>query len=61
MRSSDDVPVANDEPDTDLSRPRDRWRPWQAWLSLPWRVWLSLLAKPARRIALLFILALVIE
>ena len=73
MWSSDDVPVANDEPavssepaandepDTAPSRPRDRWRPWQAWLSLPWRVWLSLLAKPARRIALLFILALVIE
>jgi uncharacterized protein (TIRG00374 family) len=61
MRSSDDVPMANDEPDTELSRPRDRWRPWQAWLSLPWRVWLSLLAKPARRIVLLFILALVVE
>ena len=35
------------------SRPPGRWR--------LWRPWLSLMAKPARRVALLFILALVIE
>ena len=61
MRSSDDVPVANDEPDPGPSRPGIPWRPWQAWMSLSWRGWLSLLAKPARRIVLLFILLLVVE
>jgi len=53
MRSSEDVPVASGEPEAGHSRSRDRWR--------LWRPWLSLLAKPARRVALLFILALVIE
>jgi hypothetical protein len=53
MRSSDDGPVVNGEPDTGHSRARDRWR--------LWRPWLALLAKPARRVALLFILLLVIE
>jgi uncharacterized protein (TIRG00374 family) len=45
--------VASGEPDGGHSRSRERWR--------LWRPWLSLLAKPARRVALLFILALVIE
>jgi uncharacterized protein (TIRG00374 family) len=53
MRSSEDAQVASGEPDGGHSRSRDRWR--------LWRPWLSLLAKPARRIALLFILAAVIE
>ena len=53
MRSSDDGPVINGEPDTRHSRPRDRWR--------LWRPWLSMLAKPARRLVLIFILLLVIE
>ena len=53
MRSSEDTQVASGEPDGGHSRSRERWR--------LWRPWLSLLAKPARRVALLFILALVIE
>ncbi len=53
MRSSDDTQVASGEPGGGHSRSRDRWR--------LLRPWLSLLAKPARRVALLFILALVIE
>ena len=56
MRSSDDVPWAGDEadtPDGDQGRPAGRWR--------LMRPWLSLLAKPARRLALVFILLLVIE
>jgi uncharacterized protein (TIRG00374 family) len=53
MRSSDDGPVINGEPDTGHIRARDRWR--------LWRPWLSLMAKPARRVVLIFILLLVIE
>ena len=53
MRSSEDAQVASGEPDGGHRRSRERWR--------LWRPWLSLLAKPARRVALLFILALVIE
>src|ERR1700729_1796301 len=53
MRSSNDGPVVNGEPVTGHTRPRERWR--------LWRPWLSMLAKPARRIVLIFILALVIE
>src|ERR1700744_2215060 len=53
MRSSNDGPVVNGEPVTGHTRPRERWRLWRA------RV--SLLAKPARRIVLIFVLALVIE
>jgi uncharacterized protein (TIRG00374 family) len=52
----DDGPVASDEPGAptaDQGRSPGRWR--------LWRPWLSLLAKPARRLALLLILALVIE
>src|ERR1700728_2703408 len=49
-------PVASDEagvPGPDQSRPPSRWR--------LWRPWLSPLGQPARRVVLLFILALVIE
>ncbi len=53
MRTSDDAPVANGEPETGRSRSRYRWR--------LWGIWLSLFAKPARRLALLFILVLVVE
>jgi uncharacterized protein (TIRG00374 family) len=53
MRSKDDAPVASGEPDAGHSRSRGRWR--------VWRPWLSLLAKPARRGAIIFILLLVIE
>jgi uncharacterized protein (TIRG00374 family) len=68
MRSSDDAPVASDEPaapdtvtdidtgpETGTGRGRSpgRWR--------LWRPWLSLLAKPARRVALILILVLVVE
>jgi hypothetical protein len=53
MRSSDDVPVKDGKPGTDQSRSPGRWR--------LWRPWLSLLAKPARRGAIIFILLLVIE
>ena len=52
----DDAPVAGDEPGaagTAQSRPPGRWRLWWPWLSL--------LAKPARRIVLIFALVLVIE
>src|SRR6201997_5399301 len=52
MRQREDVLVADGEP-SGPDRARDRW--WQ------WRMWLKLLAKPARRGALIFILALVIE
>jgi hypothetical protein len=49
--------VEHDEPDAGHghsdSRSRERWR--------LWRGWLSLFAKPARRVALLLIMALVIE
>jgi uncharacterized protein (TIRG00374 family) len=57
MRSRDDAPVANGEPGTGPQtrhgRARDRWR--------LWRGWLALFAKPARRVALLFIMVLVVE
>jgi uncharacterized protein (TIRG00374 family) len=56
MRSSDEVPAAGDEPgapDAGHDQPPGRWR--------RWRPRLSVLAKPARRLALLFILALVVE
>jgi uncharacterized protein (TIRG00374 family) len=53
MRTSDDAPAANGEPGTGRSRSRGRWR--------LLGIWLSLFAKPARRLALLFILILVIE
>src|ERR1700761_1966361 len=52
MRPREDVLVANGDP-SGPDRARDRW--WQ------WRMWLSLLAKPARRGALILILLLVIE
>src|SRR5580700_11159433 len=48
--------VAGDEaggPGAGQSQAPSRWR--------LWRPWLSLLAKPARRVVLLFVLALVIE
>jgi uncharacterized protein (TIRG00374 family) len=51
-----DVPVTSGEPGAPTAgqgRSPGRWR--------LWRPWLSLLAKPARRLALLLILALVIE
>jgi uncharacterized protein (TIRG00374 family) len=54
--ASDDAPVASDEPGApgaEQARAPGRWR--------LWRPWLSLLAKPARRIVLIFILVLVIE
>jgi hypothetical protein len=69
MRSSDDAPVASDDAPVATDVPagggeagapgaghvsaRDRWR--------LWRPWLSLLARPARRLLLIFILLLVIE
>jgi uncharacterized protein (TIRG00374 family) len=53
MRSSEDAPVADEESGAGQSRSRARWRVWRAWLSL--------LAKPARRGVLIFILLLVIE
>jgi hypothetical protein len=53
MRSSDDAPAASGQPETGHGRPRDRWR--------LVGIWLSLFAKPARRLALVFILLLVIE
>jgi len=49
-------PAAGDEaggPGAGQSQSPSRWR--------LWRPWLSLLAKPARRVVLLFVLALVIE
>src|ERR1700759_1839646 len=52
----DDGPVASDGPGAPTAgqgRSPGRWR--------LWRPWLSLLAKPARRLVLLFILALVVE
>src|SRR6201996_4766548 len=52
MRPREDVLVADGEP-SGPDRARDRW--WQ------WRMWLKLLAKPARRGALIFILLLVVE
>ena len=49
--------MANGEPDAEPNprhgRSRERWR--------LWRGWLSLFAKPARRVALLFIVVLVVE
>src|ERR1700691_4760333 len=53
-------PAINDEPDTDPSAPRGRWkRSWQRWQTqLPW---LRLLVKPVRRVVLLFIVLLVVE
>jgi uncharacterized protein (TIRG00374 family) len=53
-------PAVNDEPDTKPSEPPGRWkRSWQRWRTkLPW---LPLLVKPARRVALLFIVLLVVE
>ena len=53
MRSSEDAPVADEESGTGQSRSGGRWP--------MWRSWLSLLAKPARRGVLIFILLLVIE
>jgi uncharacterized protein (TIRG00374 family) len=53
MESSDDVPVADSESGAGRSRSPRRWQ--------SWRGWLSLLAKPARRGVLIFILLLVIE
>jgi uncharacterized protein (TIRG00374 family) len=68
MRSSDDAPVAGEPPvaggppvagdeagvpGAGQSPSPGRWR--------LWRPWLSMLAKPARRVVLFFILALVIE
>jgi uncharacterized protein (TIRG00374 family) len=50
MRSSEDAPAPGAEQGAGENRSPGRWRPW-----------LSLLAKPARRVALLFILALVVE
>src|SRR6201996_381875 len=52
MRPGEDVLVADGEP-SGPDRAPDRW--WQ------WRMWLKLLAKPARRGALVLILLLVIE
>jgi uncharacterized protein (TIRG00374 family) len=52
MRPGEDVLVADGEP-SGPDRAPDRW--WQ------WRMWLKLLAKPARRGALILILLLVIE
>jgi uncharacterized protein (TIRG00374 family) len=54
--AGDAPPVASGEagvPGPDQSRSPSRWR--------LWRPWLSLMAKPARRVVLLFIVALVIE
>jgi uncharacterized protein (TIRG00374 family) len=71
MRPSDDAPVADGERTADAgppaeggptadartsARPGGAVRRWRIW-----RPWLSLLAKPARRIALILILVLVIE
>ena len=53
MRSSDDAPAASGQPETGHGRPRYRWRLAGSWLSL--------FAKPARRLALVFIVLLVIE
>jgi hypothetical protein len=53
MRSSEDAPAPSAEQEAGENRSPGRWR--------LWRPWLSLLAKPARRLVLLFILALVIE
>jgi uncharacterized protein (TIRG00374 family) len=53
MRSSDDGPVVNGEPATRHNHSRERWR--------LWRPWMSMLAKPARRLVLIFIVLLVIE
>ena len=53
MRSSEDAPVADEESGAGQGRSGGRWR--------LWRGWLSLLAKPARRGVLIFILLLVIE
>jgi uncharacterized protein (TIRG00374 family) len=54
------VEAVNNEPETGPSEPQGRWkRGWQRWRTrLPW---LPLLIKPARRVALLFIVVLVIE
>jgi uncharacterized protein (TIRG00374 family) len=53
MRPSEDTPVVSDEPDTGQGHGQGRWQ--------LWRGWLAPLAKPARRVVLLFILALVVE
>jgi len=51
--TAQDTPAADGEPGAGQRRSRGGWR--------SWRPWLSLLAKPARRGALIFILLLVIE
>jgi hypothetical protein len=53
MRSSEDAPAPSAEQAAGENRSPGRWR--------LWRPWLSLLAKPARRLVLIFILVLVIE
>ena len=53
MRSSKEVPEASGEPGPGPREPAGRWR--------SWRSWLPRLVKPARRGALLIILALVVE
>jgi uncharacterized protein (TIRG00374 family) len=53
MRSSKDAPAPGAEQGAGENRSPGRWR--------LWRPWLSLLAKPARRLVLIFILVLVIE
>src|ERR1700728_246022 len=59
MGSSDDVSGADGESGTGPEREPGRERSYVRWRS--WLGWLSLLAKPARRVVLLFILLLVIE
>ena len=53
MRSSEDAPAPGAEQGAGENRSPGRWR--------LWRPWLSLMAKPARRLVLIFILVLVIE
>src|SRR6516165_3885331 len=53
MGSNGNVPVSGGGPDAGQSRSRARLRQWRAWLPF--------LAKPARRVVLLFVLLLVIE
>src|SRR6185312_14339396 len=53
MRSSEDAPTSGVEQEASEDRSPGRWQ--------LWRPWLRLLAKPARRLVLILILALVIE
>src|SRR5689334_1887385 len=53
MRSSEDAPASGVEQEASEDRSPGRWQ--------LWRPWLRLLAKPARRLVLILILALVIE